>query len=175
MRVTNAQGQVKEFVVEGTTPEDLQNGTTRVMDCIDCHNTVAHRISPTAEHAVDRAIAAGQIDRSLPFVRREGVRLVKTEYDRRGRGDDRDRRAGCATFYKAQADVDAATLEQAIRGLQGLYRRNVFPTMKVTWGVYRDNIGHTTSDGCFRCHDDSHVATDGTTISGDCSYCHELK
>ena len=47
--------------------------------------------------------------------------------------------------------------------------------MKVTWGVYRDNIGHMTSDGCFRCHDDSHVAKDGTTISADCSYCHEQR
>ena len=41
--------------------------------------------------------------------------------------------------------------------------------MKVTWGVYRDNLGHTTSDGCFRCHDGSHVAKDGTMISADCS------
>ena len=45
--------------------------------------------------------------------------------------------------------------------------------MKVTWGVYRDNLGHTTSDGCFRCHDDSHKAKNGTTISADCEYCHK--
>jgi hypothetical protein len=47
--------------------------------------------------------------------------------------------------------------------------------MKVTWGVYHDNRGHTTSTGCFRCHDDSHVAKDGSKISGDCSYCHDME
>jgi len=174
VRVTNAQGQTKEFVVEGTKPEVVQNGVTRVMDCTDCHNTAAHRISPTAERAVDRAMAAGQINRSLPFVRREGVRLVKGEYADEGAAMTAID-SGVREFYKSQSDVDAESLRQAISSLQGLYRRNVFPSMKVTWGVYRDNIGHTTSDGCFRCHDDSHVARDGTTISSDCSYCHEQR
>ena len=45
--------------------------------------------------------------------------------------------------------------------------------MKVTWGVYPDNLGHITSTGCFRCHDGSHTAKDGTTISADCEYCHK--
>ena len=174
VRVTSAQGQVKEFVVKGTTPSDLEKGTTRVMDCVDCHNTVAHRIAPTAEQAVDLAIAAGQIDRSLPFVRREGVRLVKAGYD----NEDTAMAAidsGLREFYKARDAVDAASLEQSIRGLQAVHRRNIFPSMGVTWGVYKDNLGHVTSSGCFRCHDDSHVAKDGTTISADCSYCHEQR
>ena len=84
--------------------------------------------------------------------------------------------SGLRAFYKEQAgQVDSAALSQAVTGLQRLYRTNVFPTMKVTWGVYRDNLGHTTSDGCFRCHDGSHVAKDGTMISADCWYCHELR
>ena len=45
--------------------------------------------------------------------------------------------------------------------------------MKVTWGSYPNNIGHITSTGCFRCHDDSHEAKDGSKISGDCEYCHK--
>ena len=28
--------------------------------------------------------------------------------------------------------------------------------------------------GCFRCHDGSHVAKDGSTIPQDCSVCHNL-
>ena len=47
--------------------------------------------------------------------------------------------------------------------------------MKVTFGVYPDNIGHITSNGCFRCHDDGHMAADGTSISGDCEYCHKME
>ena len=80
VQVTDAQGQVREYVTEGTTPEQLAKGERRTMDCVNCHNVVAHRISPTAERAVDEAIGAGQISRKLPFVRREGVRLVKAEY-----------------------------------------------------------------------------------------------
>ena len=59
--------------------------------------------------------------------------------------------------------------------LQEVYRRNVFPAMSVTWGGYPDNLGHMTSNGCFRCHDDSHDAKDGTTISADCEYCHKQR
>jgi hypothetical protein len=60
-----------------------------------------------------------------------------------------------------------------VAAVQGAYLRNVFPTMNVTWGAYPDNKGHVTSNGCFRCHDDSHVAKDGSKISADCEYCHK--
>ena len=44
--------------------------------------------------------------------------------------------------------------------------------MKVTFGVYPDNIGHITSSGCLRCHD-GRAAKDGSTINADCEYCHK--
>ena len=47
------------------------------MDCVDCHNMVGHRIASTPEQAVDVALAADDISRTLPFARREGVRLLK--------------------------------------------------------------------------------------------------
>ena len=173
VRVTNAKGEVKEYVVEGSAPPSTAAGSLRVMDCIDCHNGAAHRISPTAEQAVDRVIAAGRISRKLPYIRREAVRLLKS--------NDTDEGAALASiesglraFYGAsKANVDGQAVTAAISEVQGLYRRNVFPSMKVTWGVYRDNIGHTTSTGCFRCHDGSHVARDGSAISADCAYCHD--
>ena len=93
VRVTNAQGQVREFTADGATPADIAKGQRRTMDCIDCHNVVAHRVAPTPEQAVDRAIATGRIQRGLPFVRREGVRLVKASHaTRRGRRADHRRR-----------------------------------------------------------------------------------
>jgi len=46
--------------------------------------------------------------------------------------------------------------------------------MKVTWGTYINNIGHTDFPGCFRCHDDAHKSTGGETIKQDCGSCHEL-
>jgi hypothetical protein len=157
--------------VEGTTPADLEKGTMRTMDCIDCHNAVAHRVMPTPEQAVDTALAAGRIDRSLPFVRREAVRLMTAHHPS---ADDAARAidAGLRTFYNAQR-ADAAKVDAAVAELQRIYRRNVFPAMKVTFGTYPDNIGHTTSQGCFRCHDGSLVAKDGSSIGSDCEYCHK--
>jgi hypothetical protein len=142
------------------------------MDCVDCHSRPAHRIAPTAEGAVDAAISAGEISRSLPFVRREGIRLVTAEYPTKDEGlqaIDRELRG----FYSGQAPAEERELARAIASLQNVYRRNVFPSMKVTFGTYPDNRGHSTSNGCFRCHDDTLTAADGTVISGDCEYCHK--
>jgi hypothetical protein len=71
-------------------------------------------------------------------------------------------------FASRQKDVERAAAATA-----GMYLRNVFPDMKVTWGTYPNNLGHTDFPGCFRCHDDSHKATDGSTIRQDCELCHK--
>jgi hypothetical protein len=143
------------------------------MDCIDCHNTVGHPISPTPERAVDQAIADGLLSRQLPYVRREAVKLVSAPYssqDEAAQAIDRGLRA----FYDSQgAKADQQAVARSSTALQELYRRNVFPVMKVTWGSYPTNRGHMTSTGCFRCHDDSHTAKDGSAISADCEYCHK--
>ena len=171
VKVTNAQGEVREYLAEGATPDDVANGQRRTMDCMDCHNVVAHRIAPTPEQAVDREIASGRIPRDLPFIRREGVRLLKASHataDEAVRTIDNELK----TFYASVASGPDDTVADAVTSLQNIYRRSVFPNMKVTFGTYPDNLGHMTSSGCFRCHDDSHKASDGTTISADCEYCH---
>jgi hypothetical protein len=66
-----------------------------------------------------------------------------------------------------------AELNRAIEVVQRLYGRNVFPSMNVSWGTYANNVGHMNFPGCFRCHDDSHKAKDGSTISQDCELCHK--
>ena len=58
--------------------------------------------------------------------------------------------------------------------MAGLYRRNVFPSMGVSWGPHADNRGHMEFPGCFRCHDENHKATDGRTIQQDCQACHDF-
>ena len=174
VRTINEKGETTEYTVAGTTPETLAAGTTRTMDCIDCHNAAAHRIAPTAEQAVNRAMADGRISPALPFARREAVRLLKSDYPDEGAAVAAIESGFRAAYPAATASIDQAQLTQAIAATQHLYRSNVFPTMKVTWGVYRDNIGHTTSDGCFRCHDGNHVTSAGTAINADCSYCHDM-
>lgn len=171
VKVTSAAG-VREFVAADTPEQLLREGTRRVMDCVDCHNTVGHPIAATPESAVDRALAAAPASRGLPFVRRESVRLVQQAYpshDAAVRAIDE----GLRGFYRDRGgSTDQRALDDTIAAIQGVYTRNVFPDMSVTFGSYPDNRGHTTSNGCFRCHDDSHTASDGKAISGDCDSCH---
>jgi nitrate/TMAO reductase-like tetraheme cytochrome c subunit len=171
VRVTDASGQVKEFVA-ADTPADVVNGARRTMDCMDCHNTVGHPISPSAEQAVDRAIAEAKVSRDLPFVRREGVRLLKEEYpSQEAAAQAIDQ--GLRSFYQSRSGINPQALAGAVAAFQELYGRNVFPTMNVTWGTYPDHKGHLNSPGCFRCHDESHTTKDGAAISGDCEFCHK--
>ncbi len=172
VRVTDAKGTVKEFITKDAKPDTIHEADRRRMDCIDCHNTVGHPISPTPEQAVDRAIAAAMVSHELPFARRESIRLVKADYPTQEDGV-RAIEEGLRSFYKTQANIDPQALARTVSGVQDVYRRNVFPSMKVTWGSYPTNTGHITSNGCFRCHDDSHEAKDGSKISGDCEYCHK--
>jgi hypothetical protein len=171
VKVTDAKGQVKEYRAPDTTDQAVSAGTRQTMDCVDCHNTVGHPMAATPEQAVDRALATRPEARKLPFARREGVRLVKASYpsqDEALRAIDRELR----TFYESRKSSDEAALARTVAAVQEAYSRNVFPPMKVTFGAYPDNKGHVTSNGCFRCHDDSHVAKDGSKISADCEYCH---
>ena len=171
VRFTDRSGNVKEYAVDGVTPEQLAQGERRTMDCIDCHNRPAHTFEPTPERAVDNAIAAGQLPRSLPFARREAVAAVKDAYASR----DDARRGIDARLRKAFAShASAPDLPRMIAGAQEIYERNVFPAMKVGWGTYPNNIGHVFFNGCFRCHDDNHKSKDGSVIKQDCESCHAM-
>jgi hypothetical protein len=173
VKVTDAQGQVKEYRTADASEDAILSGRRRTMDCIDCHNTIGHPIAPTAEQAVDDAIAAGRVSRDLPHARREGVRLMKAMYDS-DEGAERAIDDGVRSFYRSRGGpIDERAVARAVAALQGVYRRNVFPAMQVTWGSYPDNKGHVAAIGCFRCHDDSHKASTGQAISADCEYCHK--
>jgi hypothetical protein len=74
-----------------------------------------------------------------------------------------------AIYKERQAEV-----ARTARNLVAIYNRNVFPAMKVNWGSYPNNIGHTDFPGCFRCHDDSHASADGRKVTQDCNACHNL-
>ena len=65
-------------------------------------------------------------------------------------------------------------MSSSAQALLGVYQRNVFPEMKITWGTYPNNLGHTDFNGCFRCHDEQHARAEGKTITQDCSACHNV-
>ena len=176
VKLTDASGKVTEFFAPKTTA--VPAGTARRMDCLDCHTRPAHSFAPSAEIAVDRAIAAGQIPRTLPFVRREAVKALKGSYPSEESAIDAISRS-LRDFYKphhAQSGGDeGAEIDRAVLATQNIHRRSVFPDMKVTFGTYANNIGHIDAPGCFRCHDDEHVAKDGKKIGQDCATCHAIE
>jgi hypothetical protein len=76
--------------------------------------------------------------------------------------------------YPKEAKVKAETIRKAVVEVKGIYSRNFFPHMKVTWNTYPNHIGHFYSPGCFRCHDGKHRSRDGRIISKDCNLCHTV-
>jgi len=171
----NADGSVTEFV-SSTAGKGVPQGERRVMDCIDCHNRAAHTFL-TAEDALNRAMADGAVSPELPWVHKEGLELLKTSYS-----SEAEARAKIPqqlqAFYRTQhpevLPAKAALVKSAGDELVTLYSQNVFPAMKVTWGTHPNHIGHMSYPGCFRCHDGDHTAKDGTSITQDCSACHNL-
>lgn len=173
-------GEKRDYAAAGATPEKLASMPVYEMQCVDCHNRAAHSFE-TAEKAIDKAIAVGEISGGLPFVKKTGVTLLKAVYTSQ---EDAAAKiaSGLADFYqKNYAEVFAnksPDIQRASESLTAIYNRNVFPDLKVTWGTYPNNLGHMDDPGCFRCHDDSHTATlksgDKKTIPQDCNTCHDL-
>lgn len=171
MRVTQPDGRATEYFASGVTSRPA--GELRQMDCLDCHSRPAHTMAASAEEAVDRAIASESVSRKLPFVRRELVAALGASYP-----DENTALAGIASrltsFYQGQRSANPALVTAAIDTGQRLFRTNVFPEMKVTWGTYRNQLGHSGEvPGCFRCHDDEHKASDGRLVRQDCELCHK--
>ncbi len=170
----NADGSETVFstLPAGSVPQ----GERRVMDCIDCHNRAAHTFV-TAEEAINQAMTVGAISPDLPWVHKEGLELLKANYATQEQASAQIP-AQLEAFYRTQnpaiLPAKAAEVKAAGKELATLYSQNVFPYMKVTWGTHPNHIGHMNYPGCFRCHDDTHVAKDGTAIPQDCSVCHNL-
>lgn len=175
VKLTDASGRETEYRAEGVTSEQLAAGERRTLDCVDCHNRPSHTFAFSAERAVDDAITAGALDRSMPYLRREAVAVLKVSYPTRDAAL-RGIAEGLEAFYRSQpGGTTPAAVKKAVAAAQRLYVRNVFPAMGVGWGTYVNNIGHTAFPGCFRCHDDQHVSKDGKTISQDCGLCHTIE
>lgn len=158
------------------TPEQLAKGEHRSMDCIDCHNRPTH-VFELPERALDRALAEGRISRELPYVKKQATALLRADYPDKPSAA-RAIAEGLAGYYKKDYPKvygdHRVAIESAVGEIQAIYARNIFPDMKVTWGVHPNNIGHEDFLGCFRCHDDNHKSADGRVISQDCEACHSI-
>jgi nitrate/TMAO reductase-like tetraheme cytochrome c subunit len=166
---TKADGKVDVFLAADAKPGSTDSLTRYELQCTDCHNRAAHSME-TAEKALDRALAGGEIPLSLPFVRKNAMPLLTAAYSSNTEATSKIA-AGLQQIYGGKsAPPDIA---KAVTTITGLYNRNVFPDLKVTWGTYSNNLGHMESPGCFRCHDDGHANAAKKTITNDCAACHE--
>lgn len=168
-----AAGKTTTFAVAGAKPDPEK---MRAMQCIDCHNRPAHTFQ-LPERALDRAMSFGDISPALPFAKKQGLEILKQAY---ATGEEAAAKVPAAfedyyrnsypQIYAQQHD----TVTRSAQALLNVYQHNVFPEMKVTWGTYPNNLGHTDFTGCFRCHDEQHSSPDGKTITQDCSSCHNV-
>jgi nitrate/TMAO reductase-like tetraheme cytochrome c subunit len=176
VKATRANGEVIEYSGKDAKPEDAAKASTRVMDCVDCHNRPTH-VFELPERGLDRVMNSGEAPTDLPFFKKQGVELLKASYSTQKEALD-DIPKKLEQFYQQKyPDVYARRgedIRRAGKALASVYGRNVWPEMKIEWGTYLNNIGHTDAVGCFRCHDDEHKSKAGVKITQDCSTCHEM-
>jgi hypothetical protein len=168
-------GEVHKFTASdppGSASSTLENYD---MQCVDCHNRPTHTFD-LPERAMDKAMARGEINITLPYVKKKGVELLKTDY----RSSDEAAKklpTALVDFYRNTYPElyrqRAQDVQQTGKAILAIYNRNVFPDLKVTWGTYPNNLGHNDFPGCFRCHDGGHTAENGKVIATDCNTCHE--
>ncbi len=156
--------------------EILSTGETRRMDCIDCHNRPTHIYRPPNQ-SVNEAMKLNWINPKIPSIKAIALEALSRPYETQEGAMDsigifvRDQYVQrYPQIYKTmKRDIDSA-----ISRLQKIYSRNIFPEMRVSWKNYPNNIGHLYSPGCFRCHDDKHVGSNGKVLSRDCNTCHVI-
>lgn len=166
VRVTDPNGKVTEYRTE-EFKDDISKHPIRSMDCMDCHNRPSHKyLTPNA--AVDQSMAFGRIDPSIPWAKAKVVEALVQPYSTREEAQQK-----IASFLRAEYPDDER-VDALVAEALAIYKMNFFPEMKADWRVHPDHIGHKDTNGCFRCHDGKHLASDGkTSIKGsDCNACH---
>ena len=169
-------GQRVDYKSDAKLPPHAQ---ARKMDCIDCHNRPTHAFE-SPDQAIDRAINEGRLSRALPFAKKTALEILKVEYRDQASASILIPQAVTGFYRKNYPEVYAGKrplVEGAATAVKEAFLRNVSPEMKLTWTTHPNHIGHKGNEmagGCFRCHDGSHTAKDGRTISNSCDACHTI-
>jgi hypothetical protein len=169
-------GDRHEYLAADTPPESVKSLPVYEMQCVDCHNRPTHTFE-LPERAVDRALALGAIPVSLPYFKKQAVQILKAQYASNAEAVAKIPATLTAYYQKNHGpvfDQRRREIEEAGAALALIYNQNVFPDLKVTWGTYPNNLGHTDFPGCFRCHDERKQSGSNDTLTQDCSACHEM-
>jgi hypothetical protein len=169
------KGETRSYLAEDAAAGVEKGLPQYTMQCVDCHNRPTHAFE-LPDRAVNKAMAVGLLPATLPFLKKKSVELLKADY---ASNEEAERRipAELAAYYRgaypAIAAERVADVAAAAKMLVRIYNTNVFPDLKVGWGLYPNNLGHEAFPGCLRCHDGQHKTADGKTITQDCGVCHE--
>jgi len=173
IELTRANGKPEVYKVDGANSDGAEPGW-RVMDCVDCHNRPTH-VYQMPKVELDTALTSGELDKSLPFIKREGLKAIQQTYTSHADAKEGIHKA-LTEFYRTNypdlLEKQADRIDRAADTLTRVYARNVFPEMKITWGTYPSFLQH--EPGCLRCHDNEHKNEQGKKISKSCSLCHEV-
>ncbi len=171
VRMKDDKGETRIFTAPGVAPSPPPEGEFRVMDCVDCHNQPSHVFHDPSDE-VDRSIGIGKISRRLPFIKKIALKALKGPWTRENHAEGI--RKTLVDFYTRKEPIPASSiplLDDAARELARIWKRNIYPEMKITWGTYRSRTDHR---GCNRCHDGKHKDRQGRTIPNRCETCHIL-
>jgi NapC/NirT cytochrome c family, N-terminal region len=168
VRVTDVANGTSTVFRDKSFKGDPAKYAVRTMDCLDCHTRPSHRfLSP--DEAVDKAISAGLLNASVPWVKSNVVAVLVQPYQT----TDEALQKIAASLHASYPSLAGA--DKIVAQAQRIYQENFFPEMKTDWRVHPDNIGHKISAGCFRCHDGNHTTDDGKqVISASCNLCHVI-
>lgn len=178
VQLTSSKGTTTFTSDEYNKFKDRDKLESKEMDCVDCHNRPTHRFfSP--ELTVDRSISQNTIARTLPWIKRESVRILTEKYGDKDVAVEIPKKLieFYQTNYPGQVKEWGKKIKQSAAELVRIHKVNVFPKMNLSWGTHWNNIGHMESNapGCFRCHTDELKTKDGKQIiNNDCSLCHDL-
>jgi len=138
VRVKDGQGKVTEYY-DRTRPlsaEQVSTAEKRHMDCIDCHNRPAHIYLPP-DVALDQSFAAGRLDPTMPYLKRQAVESLNRPYATEDEAVkaianslDAFYRTNYAEVYRQKGDA----LKGAIGETQRIYKTYFFPEMKTKLG-----------------------------------------
>ena len=152
----------------------LPDNEIRPFDCMDCHNRPSHKFQPPAT-SLNLAMSTRMISPSLPYIRQVGLDLLNAIYENREQAQGAID-TGLFAYYRANYPAIADSLKdeitKATQTLKAIYAENFFPEMKTDYRARETNLSHFVNDGCFRCHNSSMTAEDGSSISSSCTTCH---
>jgi hypothetical protein len=179
VRITGKDGkQITYFDASSKVGRaEMDQKAKRRMDCTDCHNAAGHPFKNPADR-VDQAMSEGLIDASIPSIKARSNVIIEKASALHGPMEEQ-----VPTFKKIIADAapkgelkpeQKKAEAQYAQAMLQILELSEFEAKDLTWKSFPNHVGHKDFPGCFRCHDETHEASDGRTITQSCDACHKL-